>query len=176
MLLILMSVEIRLQEIYNTFTAAYADDLTAVEPIEQLKKWWDELCRLVPKFGYYPEGSKSSLVIRKNAEERAKRVFKQANIRITTEGKRHIGEVIGTTNYQQNYIKEKIDKWITELRMLCNVAWYEPQAAYSYFITGLQHKPTYFMQTISNISKQLKQLDEIVRFKFMPAMSGGINR
>ena len=65
MLLILMSVEIRLQGNYNTFTAAYADDLTAVEPIDQLKKWWDELCRLVPKFCYYPEGSKSLLVIRK---------------------------------------------------------------------------------------------------------------
>ena len=27
--------------------------------IIQLKKWWDALCQLSPKFGYYPEGVKS---------------------------------------------------------------------------------------------------------------------
>ena len=92
---------------------------------------------LGPKFGCYPEGSKSLLVIRKNAEQRTKCIFKQPNVKITTEGKRHLGAVIGTTNYQQNYMKEKISKWITELRMLCKIAWHEPQEAQSCFITGL---------------------------------------
>ena len=72
-------------------------------------------------------------------------------------------------------MKEKTEQWITELRMLSTIAWYESQAAYSCFITGFKHKPTYFMRTIPNISNQLKQLDEIVRTEFIPAISGGIN-
>ena len=44
--MILMLVEISLQGNYNIFTATYADDLTAARPIDQLKKWWDELCKL----------------------------------------------------------------------------------------------------------------------------------
>ena len=36
--MILMLVEISLQGNYNTFTAAYADDLTAAGPIDQLYK------------------------------------------------------------------------------------------------------------------------------------------
>ena len=53
-------------------------------------------------------------------------------------------------------MKEKIEQWITELRMLSKIAWYEPQAAYSYFITGCKNQPTYFMQIFRNISNQLK--------------------
>ena len=37
--MILMLVEISLQGNYNTFTAAYTDDLTAAGPIDHLKKW-----------------------------------------------------------------------------------------------------------------------------------------
>ena len=72
------------------------------------------------------------------------------------EGKIHLGAVIGNTNYRQNYMKEKIEQWITELRMLSKIAWYEPQAAYSYFIIGCKNQPTYFTQTFRNISNQLK--------------------
>ena len=37
--MIFMLVEISLQGNYNTFTAVYADGLTAARPIDQLKKW-----------------------------------------------------------------------------------------------------------------------------------------
>ena len=72
-------------------------------------------------------------------------------------------------------MKEKIERLITELRMLCKIAWYEPQAAYSCFITGFdKHIPTYFMRTIPKISNQIKQLGKVVRTEFVPAISVGI--
>ena len=52
--MILMLVEISLQRNCNTFTTAYANDLTAAGPIDKFKEWWDELCRLGPKLDYYP--------------------------------------------------------------------------------------------------------------------------
>ena len=50
-----MLVEISLPGNYNTFTVAYTDYLNPARPIDQLKKWRDELCRLGPKFGYHSE-------------------------------------------------------------------------------------------------------------------------
>ena len=94
-------------------------------------------------------------------------------ILITTESQRHLGAVIGTANFKQNYMKGKINQWIQELRILCKTAWYESQAAYSCFITGFKYKPTYFMRTIPNIGKELKQLDDAVRTEFIPAITGG---
>ena len=114
------------------------------------KKCWDELCRLGPRF-YFPEGSKSWLVISKNAEEHVESIFKHTNIMITTEDRTHLGTIIRTTDNRQNYMKEKIGQCITESRMLCKIVWYKPQAVYSFSITGFKRKPTYIMQTIPNI-------------------------
>ena len=93
----------------------------------------------------------------------------------STEGRRDLGAVIGTTKYRQNYLNEKTDKRIGESRMLCEITWYEQQAAYLCFITGFKHKPTNFMRTIPNISNQPEELDEIIRTEFVPAIAVGIN-
>ena len=71
-------------------------------------------------------------------------------------------------------MREKINQLIQELRILSKIAWHEPQAAYSCFITGFKHKTTYFMRTIPNIGKELKQLDGVVRTEFIPAITGGL--
>ena len=61
--------------------------------------------------------------------QKAQSVFKDTNIKITTEGQRHLGAVIGSETFKQKYVQEKIDQWIKELRVLCKIAWCEPQAA-----------------------------------------------
>ena len=108
--LILMLLEIRMQENNHTKTVAYADDLTVAGPIDQIKIWWNMLYTLVPKFGYFPEGSKSYIIVRKNAKERAQTIFDNTKIKITTDGQRHLGAVIGIANFKQNYMKEKINQ------------------------------------------------------------------
>ena len=173
--LILMLVAEANQVDNTTKTAAYADDLTAAGTIMRLRNWWETLCRLGPKFGYFPEGSKSWLIVKEKEVQKAQSVFKDTNIKITTEGQRHLGAVIGSETFKQKYVQEKIDQWIKELRVLCKIAWCEPQAAYSGFIKGFKHKPIYFMRTIPNIKTQLKQLDDVIRTEFIPAITGGIN-
>ena len=83
-------------------------------------------------------------------------VFKDTNIKITTGGQRHFGAVVGSEIFKQKYVQEKIHQWIKELRVLCQIALCEPQAAYPGFIKGFKHKPIYFMRTISNNKTQLK--------------------
>ena len=70
-----MLVEIRIQDNSYTKTAVYADDLTVAGPIDQIRIWWNTLCRLGPKFGYFPEGSKSWII-----EKTQKNVLKQSSI------------------------------------------------------------------------------------------------
>ena len=45
------------------------------------------VCRLGLKFDYYSEGSKSWLVIRKNAEEHSESTFKHTNIKTQPKAK-----------------------------------------------------------------------------------------
>ena len=108
-------------------------------------------------------GRKQTMDNRENVKERAQAIFDNMKIKITTDGQRHLGAVTGTANFKQNHMKEKINQWIQELRILSKIAWHKPQAAYSCFITFFKHKPKYFMRTIPNIGKELKQLDEVVK-------------
>ena len=56
--LILMILEITDQYLHGTSkAAACADDLTEVGTIKEIKYWWEKLCKLGPKFEYYPEST-----------------------------------------------------------------------------------------------------------------------
>ena len=67
-----------------------------------------------------------------------------------------------------------MNQWIKELQMLCKITWFEPQAAYSCFVMAFKSKPTFYMRTIPNISRQLKRLDEVIPTEFILAIIGGI--
>ena len=56
----------------------------------------------------------------------------------------------------------KIDGWIEELKMLEKVAKIDPHIAYCAFVFGIQHRYTYLLRTIPNISQNLKKLDEAI--------------
>ena len=57
-----MSVEIILQENYEIFIVASADDITTARPIDQLTKSWNALLSRRKQTWYsYPEGSKHGM-------------------------------------------------------------------------------------------------------------------
>ena len=114
-----------MQDNNHTKTAAYADNLTVAGPIDQIRIWWNTLCRLGPKFGYFPEGSKSWIIVRENAKERAQTMFHNTKIKITTDDQRHLGAVTCAANFKQNYMKEKINQWMQELCILSKIARHE---------------------------------------------------
>ena len=60
------------------------------------------------------------------------------------------------------------------LNTLCDIARIESQAAYSCFVSGFNHKLTYIMRTIQNISHQLEKIDNLISTKFIPVNTGSI--
>ena len=116
--------------------ATYADGLTAAGCISGLKYWWDQLCELGPKFRYFPQALKSWLIIKPEVQGKAKTIFQESGVQITTEGKRHLGALLGSAKYKEEYLFSNVDEWITQLWVLSQIARIQPQAAYSAFITG----------------------------------------
>ena len=122
----------------------FADDVTASGNLEALRRWWDTLMQIVPNYGYYPQPTKSWLIVIENKLEEAVWVFGGTNIQIFTEGKRHLGAVIGTEENKKNYINDKIREWTKEINMLADIATTHPQAAYTAYVTSYhQHKHNY---------------------------------
>ena len=138
-----------------------------------LSHWWKTLCEIGPKFGYYPQPIKSWLIVKEKFKEEADRIFGGSNIQITTTGQRHLGAVIGDENYQKQYCEKIVKTWIDEIKLLSEIALIQPQAAYSSYVSGFQHKFTYFIRTIKGFEKYLQPLEEAIRHSLIPAVTGG---
>ena len=84
------------------------------------------MCELGPKFGYFPEPKKSWLIVKSDCFDKAIHVFNDTNIQITTQGRRHLGAALGTSQFRNEYIMEKMNKWVEELHVLSEIAKIDP--------------------------------------------------
>lgn len=149
-----------------------ADDASAAGKIEKLKKWYDELIKEGEKFGYHVNRSKSWLIVKDDVtEQEAKKEFGDS-VNITTEGQRHLGAVIGSTDFKKMYCMEKVTKWREELMALSQIAETHPQMAYAAYTKGYASKFTYFMRTIEGFGDYLAPVDEVLNSHLIPALFG----
>ena len=125
------------------------------------------------KFGYVVKPSKSWLILRNQHDlNKAMELFEDMPIKITTEGKRHLGAALGSTDFKIFYIEEKVAEWCNRLKKLSTIAKSQPQAAYTGYTQGEQHKYTYFLRTVPNIADLMKPLDEVIENQFLPSLFG----
>ena len=77
-------------------------------------------------------------------------MFIDTKINATTEGKRHLGAVIGSNDFRTKYVNEKVTEWSSELKILSEFAKLQPQVAYAAF--------SYFLRTIPKMNDLMKRL------------------
>ena len=63
--------------------------------------------RIGPDCGYYPNASKTCLVVKEGKEPDAAILFKKTGVSITSDGKRHLGATIGKQTFVENYVQRK---------------------------------------------------------------------
>ena len=84
--LILMLLEFSEKEHLSTKSAAYADDITAAGNLRALRRWWDKLCEIGPKFGYFPNPGKTWIITTDELLPLAKEIFEDTGVKITFSG------------------------------------------------------------------------------------------
>ena len=87
---------IRCTEDKETKQVWFADDVTAGGGLTGLRRWWDHIVERGTAYAYYPNPTKTCLVVKQENVELAKNVFQGTGISITGEGKRHLDAAIGT--------------------------------------------------------------------------------
>ena len=97
-------------------------------------------------------------------------IFADTDIKITSEGQRHLGAALGSDNFRKTYTEEKVKQWCAEVKKLAEFAKSQPHAAYAAFVNGEVHKFTYFMRTIPEMKVYLKSLDYMINNVFLPAL------
>ena len=139
-----------------------ADDASAAGKISVLKEWYDVLIEEGRKFGYYVNQSKSWIILKNETlKVKADEIFANT-INTTSDGKRHLGAVIGSNDYRKSYCEEKVKKWVEELQVLCDVAETHPQMAYAEYAKGYKSKFTYFLRTIEGMEDCILPVDNVI--------------
>ena len=150
----------------------YADDSSAGGQLTEMKTRWDQLCTVGPKYGYYPQASKTILIVKAGFEAKAKAIFGKSRIKISTRGERHMGAVIGSQRFKDEYVSKKVEKWVQDIEQLSNIAKDEPQAALSSFTRAISHRRTYVQRTVLSTGHLFQPLENVIREKLIPALVG----
>ena len=115
-----------------------ADDISGAGSLDDLIIWWKSVISEGKRFGYLVNEKKSWLLLKDSGKlQEAQCLFSNTGIKLTTDGQRHLGVAIGTSNFRAQYAAEKVTKWCNELHRLADFAKTQPHAAYSAFTHGI---------------------------------------
>ena len=150
----------------------YADDAAGAGPLRELRKWWDVLNEMGPSLGYYPNAKKCWLLTKQGKEDAAREVFHNTAINISTQGQKHLGAVLGSRTYLEEYVNGKVEGWVDQVVKLAEFAATYPQASYAAFTFGLKHRWTYYLRTLPDIEDLLEPLERTISHALIPAITG----
>ena len=151
----------------------FADDSTGAGELETIKRWWENLKEEGPAFGYFPKPSKTHLIVKNRADlEKAQELFGDDGVKLTLDGERHIGAVIGSDEFRVEYITKKVEKWMEDVEQLAEIAKEEPQVALSAYNTGLSQRWKFVQRTVRDTESLFEPLEEVIRTKLIPAICG----
>ena len=152
--------------------AWYADDASAGGRTPDLRVWWDSLVSWGPHYGYNPNPGKTWLVVKPEHFPAAEEHFRGSGVNISTQGHRHLGVPLGSKSFVEEFVRDKISCWGSEIKRLSEIAKVQPQAAYAVFTHALTNRWTFLMRTVPGTHHLLQPLEEAIRHQFLPAVTG----
>ena len=69
-------------------------------------------------FGYFPKATKCWLIVKPDKSEDPKSAFDGTDVNVTCEGRRHLGAVLGSRSYLEEYVGNKVETWVQEIPKL----------------------------------------------------------
>lgn len=104
--------------------------------------------------------------------ERARSIFKDLGVRITTEGRPLLGSPVGCEAFSSSFLTNQVSKWVAEVKTLSLFAKTQPHAAYSAFTHGLSSKWLYLARSCGMLSTCIGPIEDAMRTSFLPALTG----
>ena len=139
--------------------------------MERVRQWLDELIQEGPKFGYYPEPSKSIVIVKDGLMDKAKEKFGDLGLKMV-EAHKFLGGFVGKEDTVRKLISKKVTKWAEVVEDLADAAVRYPQDTYIAFIKSLQCEWEYLQRAVENKGEEFSPLTEVIQKKFLPAVFG----
>ena len=112
------------------------------------------------------------LITKDSYHSAATATFADTEVKVTSQGRPHLGAGIGTQEHIDHYVQEKAQQWSQELKCLASIAKTQPHAAFAAFTHGIISKWRYIASTIPIIAHHLQSLEDVIRSELLPALMG----
>ena len=110
------------------------------------------------------KSSKSFLIVKQHYKEYAEIIFVGSNIKITTQGARHLGVVLGDIIFKEEYLRNEVHTFMEK-------------SIRNTFKDSRNSTTTclfcIYVRVQTHISDYLFPIEETLRSRFMPAITGG---
>ena len=70
--------------------------------------WWDQISRLGPPFGYFPNAKRTWLVMKPQLEL-ANSLFADTCVQVTADGRSYLSAAVGSISYIRSYVSNEVD-------------------------------------------------------------------
>ena len=160
-----------LKSLQDYIQSWYADDAAVLGEMLKVKSWLDRLVTDGPKFGYFPEPSKSYLIVHKDFIDQAQLLFGDTGVHIV-EGRRFLGGFIGSKDSSSEYLQQKIIDWSDSVEKLGTAAVSQPQAAFAALSKSLQCEWNYLQRVHEMESDAFTQIETQIKEQFLPKLFG----
>ena len=157
------------QEIPGMFQPWYADDAGAAGDYESIATYFNFLMMEGPARGYFPEPTKSILVVQPENVDRAKEALSHLGFSIVT-GARYLGGHVGTTAKRDDWVAGKVEGWVTGVDALSRVAQPSPHCAFVGLQKSLQSEWMHLQRVVDDICSAFQPIEDAILTKFLPAL------
>ena len=148
----------------------YADDGGGAGKLTDLATWWKNLQAEGPLIGYFPNAGKTWLITKPEFHEQAKILFPDVNV--TVDGHKYLGSFIGSKAATVSFVEEQVKEWTADIEALADIARIDPQLSYAGYAFGTSKRWQFVCRTTPEIETPLRKLEELIRSKFIPAITG----
>ena len=156
----------------GSIQAWFADDAASGGRLASLRLWWDALSTIGPQYGYYPNATKTYLLVKPNQLTDAQRIFSSTGVQVTSEGRRYLGGAFGSAEFCENCLCGKVSDWEEEIRRLAVFAATQLHASFASLVHGVINKWFYALRVASpSSSNLLKPLEQAISQVLIPALT-----
>ena len=135
--------------------------------MDGLRAWWDKVTELGPEYGYFPNPTKTWLVVKEEHLEAATHSGGLAS----TQGRQYLGAPIGSKEFIDLSVKKKVDAWVADVEKLAFIAKTHPHVAYAAYCHGLC-KWKFISRTTPINGVLFTPLETAIRNHLLPSILG----
>ena len=110
-------------------------------------RWFEKLCSMGPRYGYYPQPKKTGLIVDKEFDSEAHEKFDHLGVRVVR-GHCFFGWFYWAIN---QFVQGKVKEWTNFITILSEAAQSYPQAAFVALSKTLQFEWSHLQRLIPNI-------------------------